>query len=81
MGHRNWEGFPHSVIYRNNLFAGNGKAVISELNAVMKAGKFENNFFINVPNLPNELNQSEGFKEYLQKIGMANEIMSNSGLK
>lgn len=81
LGHRNWEGFPHRVNYRNNLFIGNSKAVISELDAVMKSGIFENNLLINVPNIPDELNNTENFKNYLSQFGKVDEIIKNSGIQ
>lgn len=79
LGHRNWEGFPHSVSYRNNLFVGNGKAIISEVDAVLEAGTFENNFFINVPNVPDKLNEAESFKDYFKQLEQLDKIIKNSG--
>lgn len=80
LGHRNWEGFPHSVTYKNNLFIGNGKAVISELEEVMKAGDFQNNIFINVPNIPDELSKQGDFKNYFQQLEKKDELIKKVGL-
>ncbi len=59
LGHRNWEGFPHSVTYRNNLFIGNGRAGISEMEEVLRTGTFSENLFINIPHLPEELRDQQ----------------------
>jgi len=80
LGHRNWEGFPYSVTYKNNLFIGNGKAVISEPEAVLEAGTFKNNFFVNIPNLPEELSKESSPKKLLEKLGSASEIKSSAGV-
>ena len=81
LGHRNWEGYPHSVTYKSNLFVGNGKAVVSEINAVLEAGRFENNFFIDVPDITGELNRKVDFKKYFKEFEKVNEIMKNSGIR
>jgi len=65
LGHRNWEGYPVSVTYRNNLFIGNGHSGISEKEQVAKTGTFEGNKFINVPDLPEKINRSSDFRQYL----------------
>lgn len=74
LGHRNWEGYPHSVTYRNNIFIGNGKAIISELDEVMKTGTFENNFITNVPNAPDELTLENNFENYYMSISKIIEL-------
>ncbi|WP_319501301.1 right-handed parallel beta-helix repeat-containing protein [uncultured Draconibacterium sp.] len=81
LGHRNWEGYPHSVNYKNNLFVGNGKAVIAQNEAILKAGTFENNFFINVPNLPQGLNNKTDYKNYLQQFEIVDKIIKDSGIR
>ncbi len=81
LGHRNWEGYPHSVTYKNNLFIGNGRSIISEVDEVLKTGTFENNFFVNIPNLPSKLNDKEGFKDYFKAKSKADEIIKHSGIK
>ncbi len=78
LGHRNWEGYPHSVTYRNNLFVGNGKAIVAEDKAVWDAGIFENNFFINVPNIPDELKNEKGYKGFFDHMKMMDEIINQT---
>lgn len=68
LGHHYWEGFPHSVIYTNNLFIGNGRSGISEPEEVLRTGVFKNNFFVNVPDLPLELKIASTAQEYLKQI-------------
>ena len=55
LGHRNWEGFPVSATYRGNVFIGNGFSGLSNPDQILEASHFENNFFINVPGLPDAL--------------------------
>ena len=74
LGHRNWEGYPHSVSYRGNLFIGNGKAGITEPEAVVQAGKFEGNLFINVPQLPEEMKDQEDPAVYFRMMQQLEEI-------
>ena len=50
IGHRNWDGLPEDVVYRNNCFVGNGNAYIE--GAALADGAFQNNRFLDVPNLP-----------------------------
>lgn len=66
LGHRNWEGYPHSVTYRKNLFIGNSRPGISEPGEVFRAGTFEKNTFINIPDIPEELKNRSDFREYLK---------------
>lgn len=79
LGHRNWEGFPHSVSYRNNLFIGNGKAGIPEADAVLKAGTFEGNLFISVPHLPEELKGQQDPVKYFEMMQEMEGIRSLAG--
>jgi len=80
LGHRNWEGFPHSVTYLNNLFVGNGRAGISESEEVVRAGTFEGNLFINIPQLPEELQNQTNSEEFLLNIHKIREIKSRAGI-
>lgn len=80
LGHRNWEGFPHDVTYRNNLFVGNSKAGIPELEEVIRTGTFEGNLFINVPHLPEELQNQTNPEEYFMNIHNMKEIQSHAGI-
>lgn len=73
LGHRNWEGFPLSVTYSNNLFVGNGRAGISEIDAVINAGHFEDNLFINVPHLSEKLIGQQNPKKYFQMMQVLDE--------
>lgn len=52
MGHHDWQGLPEDVLYRGNLFVGNGKAEIES--SVLQGGRFVENLVLNVPNLPSE---------------------------
>lgn len=53
LGHRSWDGYPIEVYYEGNMFIGNGQARLSE--HVLPAGKFHNNFFTKIPDLPEKL--------------------------
>ena len=55
LGHRSWDGYPIEVIYEGNLFVGNGQAPLSE--HVLPAGRFKDNFFTNIPALPEALQE------------------------
>jgi hypothetical protein len=79
LGHRNWEGFPHSVTYKNNLFIGNGRSVISELDEVLKTGTFDGNFFVNIPNVSKILTDSTSKNNYLRHFEKIRNIMNASG--
>jgi hypothetical protein len=80
LGHRNWEGYPHSVVYRNNLFIGNGRAGIPEADEVVRAGKFEGNLFINVPHLPTGLKDQTDPKKYFMLLQHMEQIPSAAGV-
>lgn len=79
LGHRNWEGYPHSVRYRNNLFIGNGKAGIPEADEVIRAGNFEGNLFINVPDLPDDLSDQTDPVKFFGIAQRVDEILSRAG--
>lgn len=81
LGHRNWEGFPHSVSYRNNLFIGNGKAGIPEAKAVVNAGTFEGNLFINVAHLPEELKSQQDPLKYFEIMREMEDLQSHAGMR
>jgi hypothetical protein len=94
LGHRNWEGFPHEVTYRNNLFVGNGRAGIVEADEVLRTGTFEGNLFINAPHLPPSLqDQTDPGSYFLRmhrsgcgndsadKIHIFNELFSGVGTR
>ena len=55
LGHRSWDGYPIEVIYEGNMFIGNGHAPLSE--HVLPAGRFKDNFFTNIPALPEALQE------------------------
>jgi hypothetical protein len=83
LGHRNWEGFPHEVTYRNNLFVGNGKAGIVEADEVLRTGTFEGNLFINVPHLPPALQDQTDPVSYfllMQRSGCGNDSADKTNI-
>ena len=53
LGHHDWQGRPIAVVYRGNVFVGNGRAPVEP--SVVDAGRFDGNLFIDVPNLPAEI--------------------------
>ncbi len=67
LGHRNWDGRPEDVLYRNNLFVGNGTAFLDK--HTLSGSTFKDNFFINIADLPEQL-QSESNKvsDYYQRM-------------
>ncbi len=70
LGHRDWDGLPVEVNYKNNLFVGNGIAYFDK--DVMQGGRFKDNFFINVRGLPDALkaddtNRVSNFYQKLQE--------------
>lgn len=80
LGHRNWEGYPHSVSYRNNLFIGNGWAGIPEPEPLLDAGSFQGNLFINVPHLPLKLKNQMDPVKYFQMMQHMEDIRSKAGV-
>ena len=68
LGHRDWDGLPVEVNYENNLFVGNGTAYFDK--DVMQGGNFKDNFFINVVDLPEALQNDDGNRvsDYYQKL-------------
>jgi hypothetical protein len=79
LGHRNWEEFPHSVSYRNNLFIGNGRAGIPEADEVIRTGTFEGNLFINVPHLPDGLKDQTDPAKYFLLLQKMYDIRTQAG--
>lgn len=65
LGHRDWDGLPREVTYEGNLFVGNGLAYFGH--QVLPAGRFNNNFFINIPNLPKELKDQQRIPSYFKQ--------------
>jgi hypothetical protein len=57
MGHHDWQGLPRDVVYRGNIFVGNGNAKVEP--SVLRGGKFEGNLFVNVPELPDGVAASD----------------------
>ncbi|MCA9170870.1 MAG: right-handed parallel beta-helix repeat-containing protein [Planctomycetales bacterium] len=55
MGHNDWQGLPVDVLYRNNIWIGNGKARADD--SVLIGGRFENNIIVDVPQLPQRLQE------------------------
>jgi hypothetical protein len=60
LGHRDWDGLPVEVNYENNLFVGNGTAYFDQ--DVIKGGQFKDNFFINIRDLPQALQNDDNNK-------------------
>jgi hypothetical protein len=80
LGHRNWEGYPVSATYRNNLFVGNGRADLSEAKEVLRAGTFEGNLFINIPHLPGEFRPQGEATQYFTWMQQIEKIRSGAGI-
>lgn len=74
LGHRNWEGFPVSATYRNNIFISNGFAGLSNPDQILKAGTFEKNLFINVPDLPESLSSETDPIQFLKAISRLDDL-------
>jgi len=66
LGHRNWDGFPIEVTYRNNLFIGNGLTKFGE--NLLEAGIFNKNLFLNIPDLPEKLQQQNTLENFFEKF-------------
>ncbi|WP_157638019.1 right-handed parallel beta-helix repeat-containing protein [Flexithrix dorotheae] len=79
LGHRSWDGLPKDVNYKGNIFVGNGLAYFGY--EIIPAGKFENNFFINIPNLPEELKQENNLKSFFENQQKIQTIIEKCGVQ
>jgi len=77
LGHRDWDGLPLEVTYEGNLFVGNGLAHFGH--QVLPGGAFKNNFFINIPNLPEELKEQQSLYQFFEQQAKAAQLKRQAG--
>jgi len=79
LGFVDWQGVPRDILFLGNLFVGNGKAKV--MANVVAAGRFEDNLFVHVPDLPGDIGKSDphASRKFLKAMAEARGVMTSAG--